>query len=582
MSIALSSLKPRSRLLAGRITVPRLRLASGLFLFFFVITHLLNHGLGMISLEAMEAGQRWFRWLWFNRPMDALLLLSAAVHLGLAVRSLYVRRTLRRMPPAEVWQLIGGLAIVPLIAGHILGTRIATQFFGANMEYGWVVAYLWTISPVDGAVQSIALVVAWGHGCIGLALWLRLQPWFARWRWGLFAAAIVIPLVALGGFASAGREAALLMRDEPAWQKALDRYRLPSAEVVEQLRAARWRIVFGSFAAIALILAARSGRDWVARRVGGFVVSYPGGRTSQGRRGMTILECSKAAGIPHASVCGGRGRCSTCRVRVDEGRQHLPPANPAEQRVLRRVGAPEDVRLACQSRPSGPVTVTPVLPPPDGTPAARAESLFSTGVETNIAVLFADIRGFTALSEQRLPYDVVFLLNRYFTAMGEAIEGSDGYLDKFVGDGIMALFGIRADRSGTGRTARSALAACHAMAQRLSALNTELSPTLSAPLRIGIGLHYGPAIVGEMGYGRTTGITAIGDTVNTASRLEALTKEHGTQLIVSGDLLEVAGLSGDDLPDAARHETALRGRSSTLSMWSVPDASRLPIDRLRG
>ncbi len=106
-------------------------------------------------------------------------------------------------------------------------------------------------------------------------------------------------------------------------------------------------------AALVLVVVARGGRAlWQRRR--SVPITYPGGRVVTVPVGFTVLEASRAAGIPHASVCGGRGRCSTCRVRVAPGLEHLPPPHESEQRVLARVGAAPDVRLACQTRPPGP------------------------------------------------------------------------------------------------------------------------------------------------------------------------------------------------------------------------------------
>src|SRR5262249_37335130 len=155
---------------------------------------------------------------------------------------------------------------------------------------------------------------------------------------------------------------------------------------------------------------------------------------------------------------------------------------------------------------------------------------------------------FTALAEGRLPYDVVFVLNRYFSAMGRAIESAGGRVDKFIGDGVMALFGIE---SGTRPGCREALAAARLMSERLNELNLSLEAELDGPLRIGIGIHCGPVIAGEMGYGNAAAITAIGDAVNTASRLENLTKEYNCELVVSEETVARAGL---DLSEFPRHE----------------------------
>lgn len=287
--------------------------------------------------------------------------------------------------------------------------------------------------------------------------------------------------------------------------------------------------------------------------------------------GSSILDASRQSGIPHASVCGGRGRCSTCRVRVGGGFEDLPPPSEAELKVLERVGAAPNVRLACQTRPTERVEVTPLLAPQQvSVQDAGARAAYTQGQERDIVVLFADIRGFTQISEQRLPYDVVFILNRYFAEMGAAIETSGGRIDKFIGDGIMALFGVD-DSLSDG--ARHAVAAAKAMADNLEKLNDSLKDDLDQPLRIGIGIHGGPAIVGELGYRKTRGLTAVGDTVNTASRLETLTKDFVVQLVVSTEVAEAAGV---DLSDFPIEEVAIRGREETLPVHLVKDASRLP------
>ena len=158
--------------------------------------------------------------------------------------------------------------------------------------------------------------------------------------------------------------------------------------------------------------------------------------------GTSVLEASRLAGIPHAHVCGGRGRCSTCRVRVRAEAGSIDPPGETERRVLRRIRATSNVRLACQLRPKGKVEVTPLLPPFAYAMDGRRRVDVAQGREREIAIMFTDIRGFTALSEGRLPYDVVFILNRYFAAVGRSVEGAGGRIDKFLGDGVMALFGI--------------------------------------------------------------------------------------------------------------------------------------------
>jgi adenylate cyclase len=239
--------------------------------------------------------------------------------------------------------------------------------------------------------------------------------------------------------------------------------------------------------------------------------------------------------------------------------------------VLERVGAAPNVRLACQTRPVGDVEVTPLLPPQATMRDAMARPSYTQGKEREIVVLFADIRGFTNLSEQRLPYDVVFILNRYFTEMGRAIELHGGRIDKFIGDGIMALFGVEQDYP---QACRAALAAAKAMGENLVQLNESLSHDLNRPLRIGIGIHGGPVIIGELGYRETRGLTAIGDTVNTASRLETMTKDHMAQLIVSESVATAAGV---DLSGFAAAELEIRGRRQPMTVHVIDSAAALPL-----
>jgi adenylate cyclase len=228
------------------------------------------------------------------------------------------------------------------------------------------------------------------------------------------------------------------------------------------------------------------------------------------------------------------------------------------------------VRLACQLRPPpGHYRVALLLPAAAGPVEAYRRQPQAHGGERYIAVLFADIRGFTTISEGKLPYDVVFLLNRYFRATGQAVEAAGGRLDKFIGDGVMAIFGLNSEPQ---VACRQALDAARRMALALDDLNEAMSGDLDLPLRIGIGLHAGPAIVGEMGYARAAQITAIGDTVNTASRLETMTKEFAVELVVSQDLLDRAGV---DLGDAPRHEVEIRGRQGRLAVRAVAKAADL-------
>jgi adenylate cyclase len=278
--------------------------------------------------------------------------------------------------------------------------------------------------------------------------------------------------------------------------------------------------------------------------------------------GLTVLDASRASGIAHASVCGGRGRCSTCRVRVTHGLEHLPPPRDSEHRVLARVGAAPDVRLACQTRPTRDLAVMPLLAP-SITPGQALHTDVRQGHESEIVVLFADLRGFTRMAEHKLPYDVVFVLNRYFETVGTAITRAGGVTNQFTGDGVMALFGLE---DGAAAGCRQAVVAARAMVQGMAALNADLAGELPVPLRIGIGIHAGPAVVGQMGWGPSFYLTAVGDTVHVAARLEQATKDYEAELVVSD---EVARLAGLDLAAFPGHELAVRNRGGRVAVRVV-------------
>lgn len=545
----------------------RARLISGIILYVYVATHLLNHALGIISLEAMESGREFFLAVWRNPVGNLLLYAALLTHLVLVLWSLYARRTLLRIPVREMLQVLFGLVLPVLLLEHIIGTRGLNLIAGVNDTYAYVLGTLWITDPVKGAIQSIMLVLAWTHGSMGLYFWLRLKPWFPRVVPWLFAVVIVLPVLALVGFVDGGRELARLLEDEEIASQIFELINFPSQDTVDLAFAVlNWSMI-GYGALIGLVLIGRVARWLVQMRATMVTITYPDGRKIAVEPGTSVLDASRRLGYPHASVCGGRGRCSTCRVHVSEGRDALPPLSTAEARVLKRVGASDATRLACQLRPSHDIAVTPLLGA-DATPRdGHRQSSISQGAEKDVTILFADIRAFTSFSEKKLPYDVVFVLNQYFRTMGAAVEQAGGQLDKFIGDGVMALFGIEGDaRDGC----RAALQAARRMARGLKDLNENLRQDLPEPLRIGIGIHVGSVIVGDMGYARTRSVTAIGDPVNTASRLEALNKEHKSQLIVSAD---VADLAGYDMSSFRTESVSVRGRSEPLQVYIIDDAS---------
>ena len=537
--------------------VRRIRLAAALVLLTYVVLHFSNHALGLVSLAAMEAGRWWFLALWRSWAGTVALYGAITLHGILALWLLYQRRSLR-MPLWEALQYSLGLLIPVLLVAHVTGSRIAWWLVGADDPYARVVLGLWVLTPERGAGQVLAITVVWLHACIGVHYWLRFRRWYPAAQPWLFAVALLLPVLALLGFVSAGREVAALAR-APGWTPSLlESTHAPDAVAAARLLAIRQGFLNTYLLALAVVAAARGVRRLDERRRS-LRITYTTGPIVTAPVGFTILEASRLGRVPHASVCGGRGRCSTCRVRVVRGLEHLPPPSDAEHRVLARVAAAPDVRLACQTRPARDVTVTPLVPPSIDAGGALAPDA-RQGREREIAVLFADLRGFTRMAESKLPYDVVFFLNRYFATVGTAITGAGGVTNQFTGDGVMALFGID---GGPATGSRQALAAARAMVDGMTRLNAELAGELKAPLHIGIGIHAGPGVVGWMGWGESFYLTAVGDTVHVAARLEQATKDFQAELVVSDAVARLAGL---DLSAFPVHRLEVRNRTEAVTV----------------
>jgi adenylate cyclase len=550
--------------------IRRIRLISGLVMFAYVTTHFINHSMGLVSVQFMDRVLHDVHEYWSSQLGGIILYSAFATHYGLALWALWQRRSLKMSAP-EAFQLVLGFSIPFLLLEHVVQTRVADTYYDA--AYGYYTALLYTFfvaNPMRGGLQLTVLIVAWVHAVIGLWYWLRLRTWYERWQPLLFAFALLLPTLAILGFFEGGREIMALAAD-PAWVAKLPRdYPRPApADLAFLDQLVLWgRIAFA--ATLVAVLIARAIRWHWRRRHGVIRLTYPSGRVVQIPPGVSVLEASRMAGIPHASVCGGRGRCSTCRIKVEGPKEALPQPASEEVKVLQRVGAAPDVRLACQLRPARDLRVSPLLPATAQASDGFHRAGYLHGAEREIVILFGDLRAFTRLSEKKLPYDLVFLLNRYFAEMGHAIEGAGGRIDKFIGDGVMALFGLD---SGVEAGCREALVAAKAMAERMQSLNRALVHDIPEPLRIGIGIHTGSAIVGEMGYGTAVSITAVGDSVNTASRIESLTKTYACEVVISEAVARHAGI---DLGDAPRHEIEVRGRAERLVVRTFVSAKDIP------
>jgi adenylate cyclase len=544
----------------------RLRLMTGLVLFTFVATHFLNHALGLVSLDAMHAMQGWRKAVTRSWPGSVLLLAAFLIHIALALYKISLRSTWK-LPFWEAAQIVTGISIPLFLITHVIFNRGAATLAGTDDTYAFELANIW---PGLALAHSLLLLCVWVHGCIGIHYWLSLASWYPRARQALFALAVALPVAALAGFSVAGRQVAAQVAEPAAWDKLQAVSRAPDAAAGARLATLhdRLRLAFLILLGLAVLVPVVR----IVRRAAGskVEVTYRGGPVVRVAPGPTLLEISRMRDVPHASVCGGRARCSTCRVGVESGLDGLPPATAAEAMTLAGINAPPHVRLACQIRPRRAITVTRLVAPPARRAGQRSVAAEMQGVERNLAVLFLDTRGFTAISEARLPYDVVFILNRLFAEVGEAIRKHGGRIDKYMGDGLMAIFGTTA---GENAGCRQALRAAADIDIALDRLNHEIMDEIGQPLRIGMGIDVGPLVLGHIGHADTAMVTVIGSTVNAASRLEALTKEKGCQLIVAADVLARAGLAADPF---AREELMIRGFSAARTVALIARARDLP------
>jgi adenylate cyclase len=538
-----------------------LRLTSALIMLSFVICHLTAHSVLLISLDRAEDVLEFLMYPWRTRIGTAILLAAFLVHYTNALWSIYIRRSLR-LSRWEWGQLALGLCIPVLLMSHVVATRIAESVLDVNSYYSTILIVQWLMFPWLGAVQFLAVLTVWIHVCIGIHFWLRTKTWYPNWRPLFFGFALLLPTLALAGFVTAGNQ---ILREgkNPDYAKSS----LEDSNLTDQAIAAIWRMVVIGWSIhlvlVAVPFAGRGIRGWLYRRRRPPLLSHPSGRTVPILAGATVLEALRENGIPHASVCGGRARCTTCRVLVTKGLEQLPAATGLEAKALARIGATPGMRLACQICPSADISVMPLLTADanaaDGTVRGGLE-----GSERLITVVFVDMRGSTTLGEARMPYDVLFILNQFFYEMTKALVATNGHYSQFTGDGLMALYGLNAADPATG--AVDALRGAREMLTRLDQLNRQLRADLAEPLRIGIGIHYSEAIVGAMGPPHSQIITAIGDTVNTCARLESLTKEYECQVIVSRRAAEAAGL---DVRGRELREAPVKGRVEPMQFYAL-------------
>src|SRR6476659_3688548 len=550
------------------ISVRQIRLGCGLVLFAYLLSHFLNHALGNISMDALATGVYYHAGFWQFLPVAVLFYTAALVHTGLGFWALYQRRQFR-WKAIEPLQLVLGLSIPALVITHLAGVRLGQTLFGHEKLYPQVLFAYWIVWPLKMWLMYAVMIIAWVHGCIGLYFWLRMKAFYQHAAPFLLAAAVLVPTLAMLGLYQAGRS--VVDSDSVEWRAE----NLSPRQVgtpVEQAVLERIEEYFliGYLGLLGLVLLARGARALNERRGGMITLSYGNGRTVRVPKGLSVLEASLRNNVPHASVCGGRARCSTCRIRIIGDCSALPEPSQREAFVLGRVGASDpSIRLACQLRPDNDLSFFQLFLPHTTSAASHASNPTRIGQERYLVSMFVDMRGSTKLAEKRLPFDTVFIVNRFLGAVSQAVIESGGRPNQFVGDGMLALFGLSSSRQ---EASRQALKAAAMIAANVDELNKFLEHDLREPIRFGIGINGGEVIVGDIGYRDHMVFTALGDPVNVAARLQDMTKNLSCEVVVSDEVRAAAGLAADALP---QHEVEIRGRNEPMVVRAVKDTKSL-------
>jgi adenylate cyclase len=495
--------------------------------------------------------------VWYSLPGTALLYGAFVIHFMMALFAVYERRTFR-LPPLELLRIVLGFTMPILLIGHAASTRLAYEMFGLSSDYTRVVSHLWATGSQGWQLGLMA--PGWLHGCLGLHFAFSRRWWYRQFRFVLFSTALLLPVLAALGFIAMGKELAT----NPAAAAAALEYLNPD-NAAQRLAIAQWKdnLLNWYFSIIGAAFIAREIRNLVERRRQRLVsLSYPG-RIVRVPRGWSVLEASRSFHLPHAAMCGGRARCSTCRVRVTGGEEFCPPAANDEQVTLSRIGAPPDVRLACQLRPQGDISVVPLVR--TARPVYRATAP-QRGGEREVVVLFCDFRNRADLSSDHLPQDLLYVLTLYVEGVSNAIRACGGTLSYVEFDSICALFGHEGDAN----PAQGALRAAGAIEGVIADLNNRLGrQEHDSRVKIAVSIHSGRAAIGEIGASDPPMLMAIGEALDVANDVRKAAAERGKAFAISEKVYAEAGL------DPVHQDSITAGPGAGITVY-LSDAAPIP------
>ncbi len=555
--------------------ITKLRIVTGLILFVYVFMHLLNHSFNLISIQSADfVRKEYFSIIWQNPIGIFALYFSLIVHMFLGFYAIIIKKSLKLKKKDWVQIVFPVLALIMLLQ-HVAVSFIITKVFPGEETYELVFAAIHA-APDDylsnTLLFSFMTIFIWFHGVIGIdsylkhkasqnkkfSIYLRFLPIFVIFYWILPTSSVLGFLVGLKEMDFIVQLKALENIDKFLFS-VLNKYIPPDAfPFVFQVKplVMNYYPIFILSIIILIFLSILKTKFY-----GTIEVKYPGNKSVFISKGTSILDASKIGNISHQAICGGRGRCTTCRIKIISDQNKVNKPNVNEIKAIERAGLDEGIRLACQLRPTNDITVIPLLNP--NSSVQNLKNLLNlTGKEQETVILFVDLRDFTKLSETALPYDVVYILNKYYAACGEVIEKNNGRLDKFIGDGIMAIF----DNSNSISTnSRNAILSANKISLKMQDLNNEINYEFSKKIKFGIGIHAGNTIVGMMGYGNNVSETVVGDNVNIASRLETLSKQFKCELVVSKYVALRANMKTNDL---ITKKVKIRGRKDSLEIFT--------------
>ena len=513
-----------------------LRMISGIVMLLYLASHLANHALGLISLDTAEVVLAGVVGFWRNPVVTVVLYGAAGVHVALTILSVFERRTLR-LPATELLRIALGFWLPVMLIGHAITTRLEYELIAAPSTYARVVSDLWTR---DAEWQHMGLLApGWLHGCLGLNFAFGSRPFWRRYRFVLFAVALLLPVLSALGFVEMGRELARQRHISSEGAAVTEPEASNGTNISPEVGAivAPWRtgLLWGYLGLIGLAFTARGARNLLERRQGKVVtITYPD-RIVRVPRGWSVLEASRAFHIAHVSSCGGRARCSTCRVRVVTGADSCPSPEVDERATLERIKADPDLRLACQLRPRNDISIIPLTRSGE---LVNRRKVAPLEADRDVVILLCQFSNRSVLECDHLAHDVLFVFTRYAESACSAINDASGTVSYVGHDCICAVFGLH---GGLARASRQALTAANEIGQALDDLNGGLDQRWGCKAKIVISIHAGFAALSHIGQGVDT-VIAAGPAMEIAEELGSQALRVDKTFAISNAVFEAANL----------------------------------------